>query len=450
MLAVRNDTRTDIDGLTLMVGLGETGLSVAEHLVMEGVPVRIADDRERPPRLSEAQHLDSVEIVTGEFGTSLLDGVSRVVLSPGLPADIPLALAAKDREIPVVGDIDLFCERATCPVLGITGSNGKSTVTSLTTELLKAAGHVAAAGGNLGPPALNILREKELDFAVLELSSFQLEINMAFTVQAGALLNISADHMDRHGSASRYQELKSRLLDKAGTIVVNRDDPTVMYLAEGCESIVSFGLSEVPHPHFGIVKRGGEKFLAQGDRELIPISALKLPGTHNQSNVLAALALCAAVGVEPERVVAKAAEFSGLAHRCQFVRTVNDVVYLNDSKATNPAATAAALSGLSAPLILIAGGQGKDADFAEVARVAQGRVRCAYLFGRDKEKLAAALKGSSDLVMVDDLAQAVSAASQIAEPGDTVILSPACASQDMFADFTERGRTFMELVEALQ
>ena len=392
MLAVKRNTRADTANRTLVVGLGETGLSVIEQLSKEGVPLRAADSRENPPRLRDARRVDpELEVTTGGLHEHLLTGVDRLVLSPGVPTDVALVEAARARGIAIVGDIDLFMERVNCPVLGVTGSNGKSTVTTLAALLLAAAGHRAMAGGNLGPPALTLLEAENLDFAVLELSSFQLETNRTLSFKVGALLNISADHIDRHRTEQRYQEIKARLLGSSTTAVVNRDDSSVMYHAEGHRDLISFGLSKAPFPHFGIIDRGGQRFLAQGDDELLPVENLKLTGTHNQANALAALALCWSVGVDPGSVLTCLESFKGLDHRCQFVARIHGVTYLNDSKATNPAATVAALNGLPGPLILIAGGQSKDADFGDLASVADRKVRRAYLLGRDRDRLADAL-----------------------------------------------------------
>ena len=452
MLAVsQQDERVDLARTVLVAGLGQTGVSVVKHLLEGGVTVRVADSRADPPGLAAlGRSAERVELFTGDLTPDLIEGVDEVVLSPGLAADIPLARAARRRGIPVVGDIELFARWAHCPVIGITGSNGKSTVTALTATLLRAAGKRAQEGGNFGPPALDLLAERDLQYAVLELSSFQLETTYSLRPDAGALLNVSPDHIDRHGSAARYAELKGRIIEWSEIVIVNRDDPAVAGLAKDHGHVVTFGLDAARGRDFGIVKRGADRWLAQGREPLLPVPSLSLPGSHNQANALAALALIASLGIEPKSVCDALSSFEGLPHRCQRVRELAGVRYVNDSKATNPAATAAALVGLGESLILIAGGQSKGADLAPLAAAAAGRVKQALLFGEDRDRLAAALDRVCPLEAVGDLDEAVAAAGRLAESGDTVLLSPACASYDMFDSYIARGKRFVELVEALK
>ncbi|MEE8307885.1 MAG: UDP-N-acetylmuramoyl-L-alanine--D-glutamate ligase [Gammaproteobacteria bacterium] len=437
--------------LTLVAGLGVTGVSVIRHLLAQGHRLRAVDSRCAPPGLDELAAMDGdIEVNTGGLAPELLADVGLLVLSPGLAIDIPLVVAAISQGIEVIGDIELFARAATCPVAAVTGSNGKSTVTALTAELARAAGVKAHAGGNLGPAALDLLNQPTMQLAVLELSSFQIETTQSLRPRVGALLNVSPDHLDRHGSLQQYAALKGRLLDWSEIAVFNRDDPVVSQLAASHSNTISFGLTVPPNANdYGLVSGADGSFLVRGPERLLATQALRLHGVHNWNNALAALALLEASGYDPATVLPALAEFSGLPHRCQWLAEFDGVSYVNDSKATNPGSTVAALQGLGGPIILIAGGQSKAADLSALAEVAAQHVTAAFVFGEDREALAAALGSACEVSQVDDLEAAVLTAAAAARPGDTVLLSPACASLDMFSSYIERGERFAALVARL-
>ncbi len=431
---------------TLVLGLGATGVATIDYLAGRSAHLTVADTRADPPGLAavRARHAQ-LELRLGEFAPELLEGVDQVVVSPGLPADLPLLAAARDAGIPVLGDIELFARAVTQPVVAVTGSNGKSTVTTLVAQLLQAAGIDARAGGNLGPPALALLDEAAAAY-VLELSSFQLEMTQDLHCRAATVLNVSADHMDRHGDVARYAAIKEGIFRRADVAVINRDDALVRPMAAGHPHRVTFGLDEPGGGHFGVRTLGGVTWLARGERLLVPATKLRIKGPHNIANGLAALALVQSMGVEPAGVLEALQNFPGLAHRCEWVGEWRGVTWVNDSKGTNVGATVAALQGLQGPLVLIAGGVGKDADFGPLAAAARGRVKAAVLLGRDAALLAGVLAPICPVTQVGSMADAVAAARQLAGAGDTVLLSPACASLDMYADFAARGDDFRAAV----
>lgn len=451
MVAVSNSAHHKPAPLTVVAGLGVTGVSVIRHLLSQGHRLRVVDSRCAPPGLADLADIGGdVEVHTGSLGPELLADAGLLVLSPGLALDIPIVVAAQRQGVEVVGDIELFAQAIACPVIAITGSNGKSTVTALVAELARSTGLIAQAGGNLGPAALELLTEENLQLAVLELSSFQLETTRSLRPAAAALLNVSADHLDRHGSLEKYAAVKGRLLDWADVAVVNRDDRQVSRLAATHGNCITFGLTPpTSTKDFGILTRGGAKFLARGDELLLPTAALSLRGSHNWANALAALALVSAAGLDPRQVLGALGDFPGLPHRCQWLAEIDGVTYINDSKATNPGSTIAALEGLNGPIILIAGGQSKAADLSTLTSAVAGRVREAWVFGEDGEKIQLAIESGCRVRRVADLESAVRGAAANAKPGDTVLLSPACASLDMFSSYVERGERFAALVAGL-
>ena len=451
MVVVSNSVVQQPAPMTLVAGLGVTGVSVIRHLLAQGHRLRVVDSRCAPPGLDElAQVGGDIEISTGGLALEALADVGLLVLSPGLAVDIPLVLAAKSRGIEVIGDIELFARAATCPVAAITGSNGKSTVAVLAAELARSVGINAHAGGNLGPAALDLLKQPTMQLAVLELSSFQLETTRSLRPKVGALLNVSPDHLDRHGSLQQYAGLKGRLLEWSETAVFNRDDALVSRLAAHHSNTISFGLTAPPTAaDYGVLTDAGESFLARGDQRLLATTALRLRGTHNWNNALAALALLEATGCDATSALPALARFPGLPHRCQWLTDLDGVSYVNDSKATNPASTVAALQGLGGPIILIAGGQSKAADLSALVEAGREHVIAAFVFGEDRAALQAALQPACEVSQVSDIEEAVLGAAAAARPGDTVLLSPACASLDMFTSYVERGERFAALVARL-
>lgn len=429
---------SDSDLPVLVAGYGVTGQSVERYYTDRGVAVEVWDE-----------NADSAgAAVLHRTVPESVASFARLVLSPGIPANCELAQRAIAEGIPVVSDIEVFLGAAKAPVLGVTGSNGKSTVTTLVAHLLHAAGLDALAGGNLGPAALDLLADPEPDYYVLELSSFQLETTANLRLAVGAVTNVSEDHLDRHGSIEEYASIKARVLQHADMAVFNRDDPRLVAAAAALDRATSYGLGSPAGDDFGLVEVGAETFLAKGQKTLLPVAELQIVGRHNQANALAALAMLDAIGIEPNRVVAALAKFRGLPHRTEWLAEIDGVAYVNDSKATNPASTVAALEGLEAPVVLLAGGESKGANFAGLAAAAKDRVRLAVVFGTDSRALASALESACPVRRVADLTAAFDVAKTGALPGDLVLLSPACASLDQFSNYAARGDAFRALVEA--
>jgi UDP-N-acetylmuramoylalanine--D-glutamate ligase len=351
--------------------------------------------------------------------------------------------------LPVVGDIELFAREARAPVVSITGTNGKSTVTTLVKLMIDTCGLHAIAGGNLGRAALDLLDDPVPDFYVLELSSFQLETTYSLATAAAAVLNVTSDHMDRYESMEAYAQAKARIFDRCAAAVINVDDEAVRRMPRPGQRVIGFSLRGDAKAEFGIRTRNADVELLRGGRPLIAMSELKLAGLHNAANVLASLALCAALGLDLDRCVQALREFPGLPHRSQWVIEVSGVRYVDDSKGTNVGATLAAVQGLAGPLVIIAGGQGKGQDFAPLAEAFRGKVHHVVLIGQDAQQLAAVLRPVCAVEFAGDMPAAVKCASQLAKPGDTVLLSPACASLDMFRDYSHRGDVFAQAARSL-
>ncbi len=448
-------------GRTLVVGLGATGLAVARHLAARGESLRVLDSRANPPEFAAlSAELPHVPVELESLDERWLDDATCVVVSPGLAMDLPLLSAARARDIPVIGELELFARAVDRPVVAITGSNGKSTVTTLTSGLLNAAGIRAPAGGNLGPAALDLLRlhgDGSADAYVLEVSSFQMETTQSLHPVAAALLNVAADHLDRHGSLAHYAMLKTRLIAAADVAVYNADDDIVRDAASQHPDRVAFSVATRLDHGYGIVTDDARRWLARDGQPLVACDEIRMRGTHNEANALAALALTDALCMALDRprasedpaVRAALAQFDGLPHRCQWAGAAGGVTFINDSKGTNVGATLAALEGFSSPLVLIAGGLAKGADFAPLAAAARGRVRAAVLIGAAAPQLRGVLAPVCEVRDASTMAEAVVTAFALARPGDTVLLSPACASQDMFVDYRHRGDAFTAAVAEL-
>jgi len=448
MTETRSQTQTGIR--TLVVGLGKTGLSCARYLSRLGHQLHVVDTRENPPGLAHLKkEVPAATMALGEILESQLDNVDQLVVSPGLPMDMPLLQAARAKQIPVLSDIDLFAAVALAPVIGITGSNGKSTVTSMLNDMVIAAGYRVKTGGNLGVPALDLLEGEEPDFYILELSSFQLERSGVLPLRVATVLNLSPDHLDQHRSYEEYIEAKAKILEACENPVINRDDPVVMGLLRGESEFTAFGLSEPLEQDLGIRVVDGQRCFCRGTTVLMPVSELGTVGRHNEANALAALALGSVMGLADAAMANALRAFRGLEHRMQEVRNRNGVRWINDSKGTNVGATVAAVRGLDGPLVLIAGGLAKNADFQPLATALADRTIAIVLIGRDARIMREELQGVCRIVMAGDMADAVNQADAIATAGTTVLLSPACASQDMFDDYAHRGRVFAELVGGL-
>jgi len=434
---------------TVVVGLGKTGLSVVRHLRARGLAVTVIDSREAPPALPALRaEAPEVPVRTGGLDPQWLAGAEDIVLSPGMAPQGPFFDAARARGLPLIGDIELFARAAGAPVVGITGTNGKSTVTTLLGRMAQRAGRRARVGGNLGEPALELL-DPSAELYVLELSSYQLDTTESLTLQAATVLNVTPDHLDRYDSVADYAASKARIFRRCGTAVLNADDPLVATMASLARRRLRFSLHAASGADYILRSHAGALWLSRGGERLLPLSELKLAGRHNAANALAALALGEALELPLTAMLDELREFPGLPHRTAWVADIAGVRYIDDSKGTNVGATVAAVSGLAGPLVLIAGGDGKGQDFRPLGAALRGKVRRAVLIGRDARALGAALAGACEVEYGATLEEAVRAAAASARPGDTVLLSPACASLDMFRDFQHRGEVFAAAVREL-
>jgi UDP-N-acetylmuramoylalanine--D-glutamate ligase len=452
----------------LILGLGESGLAMARWCARQGARVRVADTRAAPPGLAQLrEQVAEAEFIAGAFDKALLTGIDVLALSPGLSAGQMVVFEARARGIRVVGEIELFAAalrelgvRQQCKVIAITGTNGKTTTATLTAHLCRAAGRDAALAGNISPAALDALMAR-LDAGrlpeiwVLELSSFQLETLETLHADVATVLNISDDHLDRYIDLGEYASAKARVFAGEGVQVLNRDDARVKRMALPGRWLLSFGL-DAPGmlEDFGLRDRGGELWLVQGDSFLLPLSRLPLSGLHNAANALAALALCHALGLPMPRLLDGLLSFRGLPHRVEFVAEIQGVRYYDDSKGTNVGATVAALEGrlyaAGGKIVLIAGGDGKGQDFSPLAAAVAAHARAVVLLGRDAPLIEAALRQSGvPLQQAADMDAAVRAAAAVAQAGDAVLLSPACASFDMYRNYAHRAQVFIAAVHAL-
>jgi len=435
----------------VVLGLGKTGCSVAQYLAGQGISVEVQDSRVEPPFRGALQKTcPKIPIHCGDFSLDCLDRVDLVVASPGLSMSEPILREAQARNIEIVGDIELFARVCPAPIIAITGSNGKTTVTTLVGDMLSAHGLNVGVGGNIGTPALDLLLHQSLDVVVLELSSFQLETTSSLRPKAAAILNLSADHMDRYPSFVAYVEAKRRVLMGAQSAILNRDDPACTR-ADECSGAtdISIGLSPPPREvDYGLGFEAGVEVLVRGGEPLLAVNELGMMGRHNVLNALAAIALVEAAGYPfSASMRSRLTTFKGLPHRCECVLEKDEIVWINDSKSTNPGSAIAALVGIERPVVLIAGGQSKGADFSALAEVIQRFARQVLLIGEDRLQIAAAIEDRVPVTLADDLPHAIRLASLWAQPGDAVLLSPACASFDMFKNYEDRGNTFRALVK---
>lgn len=434
----------------VIIGLGATGLSCVEYFSKKNIPVTIMDNRENPPKLAEVQDkFPNTKIYMGGFIPDVLREADTLVLSPGLAKDDPSIASYLKPGVKIVGDIELFARELKAPLVAITGSNGKSTVTTLVGEMAKEAGFKTAVGGNLGIPALTLL-DKPMDLCVLELSSFQLETTDSLKPSVATILNISPDHMDRYASVEDYFAAKKRIYKNCQKIVVNRNDAIVYAAMPLGIPNISFGLDPtMDDTSFGVQKN----LIYKGQTPLLSISELKLFGRHNIANALAALGLAEAVNIPLESCLETLKKFKGLSHRCEWVRTREDVHWINDSKGTNVGATKAAIEGLAEDIsgkwILIAGGVGKNADFSPLRSLLQSHCKALVLIGEATEELESLFSDTVLCLRAKSMKEAVALSAKTAKPGDGVLLSPACASFDMFKNFEDRGDIFKAEVLAL-
>jgi len=441
-----------LQGLQVIVGLGKTGLSCLHYLYAQGCEIAVTDSRPNPPGLEELKHFfPTVTFSVGQFDAELCARAKQLIVSPGVALKEPAVAAAINKGIPAIGDIELFVRRATAPIVAITGSNGKSTVTTLVGKMAHAAKLKVKVGGNLGTPVLDLLDENA-ELYVLELSSFQLETTYSLQAAAAVILNLSEDHMDRYNDLQEYLRAKQRIYQACKTAIINRDDPfTWENLA--LTNIVSFGL-DIPKEHnFGLRQTNGYWYLAQGEKNLLESRELMIKGRHQLANALAALALGQAVELPMAAMLDALKTFPGLPHRCQWIATYNGVAWYNDSKATNVASAKASIEGLGmdigGKLVVIAGGQGKNADFSPLRESLKKYARLLILIGQDAAIMETALRDSVEIAHSGSIEEAINLAHMQAISGDAVILAPACASFDMFKNFEHRGEMFTQAVRKL-
>lgn len=435
------------DSNVLVVGLGKTGLSAARYLHQYGFSFTVVDSRIDPPlRPALLSQIPEAKVVEGRFESEVFNEATHLIVSPGVSLNEKVIEDARLRGAKVLGDIDLFSCSVREPVVAITGSNGKSTVTTLLGEMAKANGKKTGVGGNLGTPALDLLKQ-EAELYILELSSFQLERTTALNAAAATVLNVSLDHIDRHGSLGRYAAEKSRIFTGNGVMVLNADDPVVSAMAIAGRKTWTFGLES--KADFQVKVIGNTEWMAEEDVGLMPVKDLALEGRHNIGNGLAALALGKSIGLSYESMFQALKAFSGLEHRMQKIAEIDGVVWINDSKATNIGACLAALQGIENQVILIAGGDAKGADMHDLAPIVKIKARAVVLMGKDAEMIEKALGDCAPVYKVTTLQEAVLAAAGLANSGDCVLLSPACASIDQFENYQERGNAFAAEVRRL-
>lgn len=446
------------DRLTVIVGLGDTGLSCVKYFVSVGEKVKVVDSRDEPPGLAALKELyPDVEYELGGFKLETFVTAKQLVVSPGVSIRSAEIEAARKAGVAITGDIDIFSKLITAPIIAVTGSNGKSTVVAMLAEILRKADKNFGLGGNLDgenfKPALDLIAEDAKDLYLLELSSFQLETTESLGAEVATILNLSADHMDRYEGIDDYHRAKQRIFTDCKQVVINRDDEESYPLEESDATVWDFGFGRSGVNGLGLLEEGGDQYLAYQLEKIISVNELKIFGQHNISNTLAAIALAMAIDIDMNAIKAAITEFSGLPHRCQWVANIAGVDFYNDSKGTNVGATVAAVEGLgehiSGHIVLIAGGISKGADFTALVPAMNKWGKAVILIGQDAVEIASYFDADIQAYFASDMTDAARLALQQSTPGDAVLLSPACASFDMFENFQHRGFAFIESVETL-
>ena len=441
-------------GLKVVAGLGISGVSAVNFLHEKGYRVAVTDSRAVPP--GHDQTPADVQTSFGQFDQDLLLSAEEIIISPGLDPKLPEIQAAIAKGIPVISEIQVLRRATDKPIVAITGSNAKSTVTTLIGLMAENAGKKVAVGGNLGRPALDLTKD-DPELYILELSSFQLETTSNLNAEVAVVLNLSEDHLDRHGDMMGYHTAKHRIFQGVKKVVHNRDDSLTRPLVPDATPMQSFGLNAPDMNQYGVLREtDGTMWLARGRERLLKSSDMYIQGTHNVANALACLALGEAIDLPLDSMLETLKTFKGLEHRCEFVKDVNGVRYYNDSKGTNIGATLAALDGLGAAIevkqgkvAIILGGQGKGQDFTALRESLSKFAKVAVLIGEDRPVIVKAIEGTTTLLHAESLAEAVALCQQNTQPNDVVLLSPACASFDMFSGYPQRGHQFVALVNEL-
>ena len=443
-------THFDLDPKTakiLVVGLGITGMSVARFLLSLGFSFAMVDSRDKPPINEDFfQNARDIAVFTGGFDAAAFKVATHLIVSPGVSLHEKSIIKAVANGTKIVSDIDLFACAVNVPIVAITGSNGKSTVTTMLGDMATAAGKRVGVGGNLGTPALDLLANN-VELYVLELSSFQLERTSVLNAAAATVLNVSADHLDRHADIAEYAQEKQRVYLGDGVMVINADDVLVAAMQDAERDTLSFSIKD--RADFYLAYQGDTEYLMYRQSPLMPLAELPLEGRHNASNALAALALGVAVGLDMTAMCSALKVFKGLEHRMQRVAHQHGITWVNDSKATNIGACVAALEGYDRKVILIAGGDAKGADMTELTPVVQDKAKSVVLMGKDANLIEQALVGCVPVYRVENMVQAVQIAASLASDGDSVLLSPACASLDQYKNYQDRGNQFAQAVLAL-
>ncbi|MDD5319278.1 MAG: UDP-N-acetylmuramoyl-L-alanine--D-glutamate ligase [Methylococcales bacterium] len=431
----------------LVVGLGNTGISVARYLQKLGFNFAITDSRDKPPMIEVfLQQMLDTPVFTGGFDEAAFNVATHLVVSPGVSLNEKSIIKAIANGAKVVSDIDLFACSAGVPIIAITGSNGKSTVTTMLGEMAKSAGKKVVIGGNLGTPALDLLTPAA-ELYVLELSSFQLERTFVLNATAATVLNVSADHLDRHADIAEYAREKQQVFNGNGAMVINADDPVVNAMRQAGRRIFTFSIKK--EADFYIARKDDAEYLMHNKRRLMPLAELPLEGRHNAANALAALALGVSIGLDEQAMCNALRTFKGLDHRMQRVAEIRGVTWVNDSKATNIGACVAALQGYQRKVILIAGGDAKGADMTELTPIIKEKAKSVVLMGKDARLIEQALNRSIPAYSAGNMVEAVQIAARLAQSGDNVLLSPACASLDQYKNYQDRGEQFTKAVLAL-
>ncbi|MDD5460350.1 MAG: UDP-N-acetylmuramoyl-L-alanine--D-glutamate ligase [Methylococcales bacterium] len=445
---LKKNLALDLDiSKVLVVGLGHTGISAARYLQKLGINFAVTDSRDKPPSIDVfLQEMPDVPVFTGGFNEAAFKVATHLVVSPGVPLTEKSIVKAIANGARIVSDIDLFASSVDVPIIAITGSNGKSTVTTMLGEMAKLAGKKVGVGGNLGTPALDLL-ESAAELYVLELSSFQLERTTLLNAAAATVLNVSADHLDRHADLAKYAQEKQHVFNGDGVMVINIDDPVVDGMREAGRRILTFSIKK--NADFHIAFKGDVEYLMHDKECLMPLAELPLEGRHNAANALAALALGVSIGLDAQAMCTALKTFKGLDHRMQRVAEIGGVTWVNDSKATNIGACVAALQGYTRKVILIAGGDAKGADMNELTPAIKEKAKTVVLMGKDAGLIRQALNNCVPVYSAENMAQAVQISASVAAVGDSVLLSPACASLDQYKNYQDRGNQFSKAVLGL-
>lgn len=442
--------------LYLIAGLGKTGHSIARFLRKRQKPFVVFDTRNEPSGLTQfLDEFPDVAVFLSELPATIYKQLIAVISSPGVALDSQVMQTIARMNLPIYGDIECLAQAIQAPVIAITGTNGKSTVTTLVGEMAKQAGLTVAVAGNIGSPVLDLLDDEICyDLWVLELSSFQLELTQTLKPKVATILNITPDHLDRHHTLEAYSAAKHRVYDNAQVLIYNRgDELTCPSKPKNLDDVSTFGMDAPDTGFWGFITKDNKTYLAYGDNPFLCVDELRIKGLHNWLNALAASAVAYAAGIELSHIITVLKQFAGLPHRCQWVRTHYGVDWINDSKGTNIGATISAVCGIghsiAGRIVLIAGGQGKSADFTELRSCISQYVECVILIGADAQTIHQAISDVVPTVYAQSLDEAVVLAAMKSKPGDVVLLSPACASFDMFRDFNHRGEVFTASVNAL-